>query len=499
MKLKVNIIGSGVGGSGIGALLQHTGKYHVKLFEKNSIIGGRLSTYEKDGFKLDVGCHLIANCEKGRLGKILNLIEKPNAIKWNYARRPSPNFHFNGQFINFPREIAKLNFKSKDLGNFMKLYSDVLKFSDEEIEKLMYVPIREFVARYTEDPKAQSMIAFFCGLYFVTTQDTSAGEFIICQKEMMRNKSSGYPIGGCIAIPKAYCDSITQDKGEVIKNNKIKRIVVEDNKAKGVELENGAFIESDIVISNGGIKATVLNMVGEKYFPKDFVEKVKNYTYSAATLQVKVALDKKITDEKMIMYLNFDDLARAAPQFGEELGIDPEILANIENIPISELMDKLSMSDIMQNDVLKNYIPKKHYAIFMPVISNLDPSTAPEGKQLIFGGSGVPANPSEGNCDYDKWADSILEGMKEVFPEIEDHMLWTEMSSPADINKFAGQGGNVIGIGQTIDQVGKNRPPMVLPIENLYVVGADTGMHGIGSELAADSALLLYQSLMKNA
>ncbi|MHA1377161.1 MAG: phytoene desaturase family protein [Candidatus Helarchaeota archaeon] len=497
MKSKVNIIGSGIGGSGIGALLQHTGKFDVKLFEKNSLVGGRLSTYEKNGFKLDVGCHLIANCEKGRLGKILNIIEKPDAVKWTYARRPSPNFHFNGQFINFPREIAKLNFKSKDLGSFMKLYADVLKFSDEEIEKLLYVPIREFVSRYTDDPRAQSMIAYFCGLYFVTTQDTSAGEFIICQKEMMKNKSSGLPVGGCISIPKAYCDSIIKDKGEVFTNSKIKKIVVENNQAKGVELENGDFSESDLVISNGGMKATVLTLVGEKYFPKEFVEKVKNYTYSAATLQVKVALDKKITDEKMIMYLNFDELARAAPKFGKELGIDPEILANIENIPITELMNSLSMSDIMKSDVLKNYIPKKHYAIFIPIISNLDPTSAPEGKQLIFGGSGAPANPSEGNCDYDKWADAILEGMKEVFPEMEDHIMWIDVATPVDIDNFAGQGGNVIGIGQTIDQVGKNRPPIELPIKNLYVVGADTGMHGIGSELAADSALMLYQKLIE--
>ena len=48
-----------------------------------------------------------------------------------------------------------------------------------------------------------------------------------------------------------------------------------------------------------------------------------------------------------------------------------------------------------------------------------------------------------------------------------------------------------------MDQVGKFRPPMDFPIENLYVVGADTGMHGIGAELAADSALILYEKLIK--
>ena len=496
MKQKVTVIGSGVGGSGIGALLQHSG-FDVTLLEKNSLVGGRLSSYDKEGFKLDVGCHLIANCDRGRLGKITQLIEKSDSIKWNYCR-PLPKFHFNGQIIQFPRDVGKMNFNRKDLGNFIKLYADVMKFTDEEIEKLMYVPIREFVSRYTEDPQAQALISYFCGLYFVTQQDTSTGEFIVCQREMMKNKSSGYPMGGCIAIPGAYCDSIVQDGGSVKTEAKVKKIVVEENKATGVELEDGNFIESNIVISNAGIKTTVMNLVGEKYFSKEFVQKVNDYSYSAATLMVKVALDKKITEENMFMYVNFDDLPRAVEQFGNEFGIDQELVSKIMSgeIPTSEIMTKISVADIMKSEAFQKYIPEKHYMIMVPVVSNLDPTSAPEGKQLIFGGSGVPANPSEGNCDYDKWADSIYNGLLDIFPDMDDHVLWKEVTTPVDIEKFAGQGGNVIGIGQTINQVGKYRPSMELPIENLYVVGADTGIHGIGSELAADSALLLHEKLL---
>ncbi|MFX1450311.1 MAG: phytoene desaturase family protein [Promethearchaeota archaeon] len=497
MKLKVNIIGSGVGGSGVGALLQHSG-FDVTLFEKNSLVGGRLSTFEKEGFKLDVGCHLIANCDKGRLGKIAQIIEKPTSIKWNYCR-PLPKFHFNGEIIKFPRDVGKLNFSSKDLGNFIKLYSDVIKFSDEEVEKLMYVPIREFVGRYTNDPKAQALISYFCGLYFVTQQDTSTGEFIICQKEMMQNRSSGYPTGGCIAIPGAYCNSIIENKGEVKTKTRVKKIIVENNKAVGVELEDGEVNESDIIISNAGIKATTMNLVGEKYFSKEFIQKVKNYSFSAATLMVKVALDEKITEENMFMYVNFDDLPRAVEQFGKEFGIDQDIVSKIMSgeIKTDEIMSKISVGEIMKSEAFQNYIPEKHYMIMVPVVSNLDPTSAPEGKQLIFGGSGVPANPSEGNCDYDRWADAIYNGLLDIFPKMEDHVMWKEITTPPEIEKFAGQGGNVIGIGQTVDQVGKFRPPMEMPIENLYVVGADTGMHGIGAELAADSALILYKKLMK--
>jgi phytoene dehydrogenase-like protein len=46
------IIGSGVGGTAVGALLASK-NLNTLLIEKNEIIGGRCSTYEKDGFKID--------------------------------------------------------------------------------------------------------------------------------------------------------------------------------------------------------------------------------------------------------------------------------------------------------------------------------------------------------------------------------------------------------------------------------------------------------------
>jgi len=43
-KRKVAVIGSGVGGSGIAALLAHSGEFEVDLYEKNGIIGGRFAS-----------------------------------------------------------------------------------------------------------------------------------------------------------------------------------------------------------------------------------------------------------------------------------------------------------------------------------------------------------------------------------------------------------------------------------------------------------------------
>ena len=229
MKKKVIIIGSGVAGAGIGALLAHEG-YDVKLFEKNKYVGGRFSSYKTDdGFNLDVGCHLIANCEKGTLGEILNLCNEPQErIQWKYARKPGPKFFYNGEYIRLPREMGKFGFSPESLGPLMKFYDDVVKMKQDKIEEYMYTSIHDYVTSYTSDPKVGAMLAYYCGLYFVTDQETSAGEWIYCQQDLMKNKSSGFPHGGTIAIPGAYCDIIKEKGGEVHVDTPVEKIIVEN-------------------------------------------------------------------------------------------------------------------------------------------------------------------------------------------------------------------------------------------------------------------------------
>ncbi len=455
--MKVNIVGSGIGGSGIGALLANVG-FDVELFEKNSLPGGRFCTYEREGFHIDVGCHIIANCENGTCGEILNQIGMP--IQWTYVRNPRPVFHFMGKFINFPKDIPKLNLPNKDVSGLLKMLATINQLKESEIEKYDDMDVRSFISEYTTDPRVRSLFGFIIGLYFVAPDfQTSVGEWIYCQKEIQRFKSSGLPIGGTISIPKTYCKCIEKNGGKIHLNTPVKKIVVEDNKATGIELHDGTFIPSDIVISNAGIKATVNQLVGRKYFPSDYVKLVDSYQYSLATIMVKVALKRKITNEKFIMYVASENLEEFA--------------------------------DIMY----KKEIPEKHVMVMIPIISNLDPTAAPEGKQLLIAGAGAPANPEQGNCNYKKWEEAILNSLRDIFPDIDDAILWIDTTTPMDIKKFAGEEGVVIGISQIVGQVGKNRPKQELPIENLYCCCADTGSRHIGGELAAESALRLFSKL----
>jgi phytoene dehydrogenase-like protein len=220
---------------------------------------------------------------------------------------------------------------------------------------------------------------------------------------------------------------------------------------------------ADIVISNAGLKPTVNRLVGRGAYTAEDLENVDGYEYSEATFMVKVALDTVyVRDENMVMFMGCDDQATLERELEE--GIVPDVASHA----------------------------------MIPIVSNLDPTAAPEGKQLIIIGGGANRQPLDSSrVAWEKWEQAFLNALERVFPGVREHILWTETTSPADIHRLFGENGCVIGIGQKVGQVGARRPPLQDPaIQNLYHCSADTGRHGIGGELAADSALRLYRRLV---
>ena len=464
-KKKVIVIGSGVAGSGVAALLQHSGEFEVSLFEKNNIIGGRFSSYSKDGFRLDIGCHMVANCDKGTIGEILNIVGQPDAVKWCYARKPSPVINFKGQRVKFPKDIDKLGFSADELNQIMRYYLETTSITDDQIKSHNNIDMKTQLEKYIKSNRARSIFGILSGILFVIPDDvTPVGEWVFCNRQFANNKASGYPQGGTGAIPEAYVRIMEEHGGTLHRRAAVKEIIVENGSATGIITKDGVRHEADIVISNAGTKPTVNHLVGREHYQSDFLEQIDAYQYSAATLQVKVALDAPfIKDEAMVMYIGEDDVGK---------------------------MEKMAE---------EGTIPKAASHAMIPIVSNLDPTAAPPGQQLVFVGGGV-SHPAEGTSKetWKKWEESYLNTLEIVFPGVREHIMWTETSTPTDINNMFGEDGCVIGISQKIGQVDDQRPPATDPsIKNLFHCSADTGQHGVGGELAADSALLLYDLLKK--
>ena len=63
------VIGSGIGGSAVAALLAKQG-FQVLLLERNRFPGGKAGSYEREGFTCDMGVHYAGRGERGPLGEV---------------------------------------------------------------------------------------------------------------------------------------------------------------------------------------------------------------------------------------------------------------------------------------------------------------------------------------------------------------------------------------------------------------------------------------------
>jgi phytoene dehydrogenase-like protein len=359
--------------------------------------------------------------------------------------------------MKYSRKNMTASVPDEEKKNLEKLFTEVFLVSDEELEKLWYVPLNDWVSRFTTHPMAQSFIERINGQYFcVRGYEGSTTEFIKCFREVVQARSSAYPVGGCISIPKAYVSAIEKFGGRLMLKAKVVKILVEDGKAVGVRLEDGQEFRAPVIISNADIKLTVLELAGEGFFPKDYVEKIEGLQYAYHALGLKVALAEKITDDQLMMYTPYD----------QESAVEIEIAKMREGI-LPERVSGMVTSP-----------------------TNYDPSLAPEGKQLIFFGTGCPPRQ-----DWGKWEKVLLDSFYAVYPQAKGKVLWYRLDTPDLVNAYAGEDGNIIGVAQTVDQIHERRPSVVSPLEGLYFSSAEAGGHGIGAELAADSARELFHVL----
>jgi phytoene dehydrogenase-like protein len=349
-----------------------------------------------------------------------------------------------------------------EVGN--KFWYDCTLMSKNQIKDLYYVKLSDFLFNYSKNPILMMLVTQICMQYFcVSPYEASAGEFVRCLQEVTRAKSSAYPLGGCISIPDAYTKVIIDYRGNIQLNAQVSKIIIEDGSVKGLEFKDGSYVETDLVISNADIKKTVFDLVGAKFFPSEYSEKIRNLTYATQAMSIKVALDEVVTDQKLIMYIP---------------------------VPFSEALELFPW---------KSREPPEKISGMITSPTNFDPGLAPRGKQSIFFAIfWIGSHPKLNQRETSRWGEVLLESLTECIPEIKGHVLWYRTDTPDLVEEYAGEAGNIIGIGQTVDQIHERRPSQVTPIKGLYIVGAEAGGHGIGTELAAESALELDQIISKN-
>lgn len=445
------IIGAGIGGLALGTILSARGK-RVLILEKNSWVGGRVTSYERDGFQIDLGAHVISRSDKGPLGEILRLAGKENRVTFQYVR---PLTSFQGKIFAFPRGLEEL-IPGRDFQDLMRMLQTMTSMTDAETHEFDLEDLRSYIQRFTRNPLSVSCLNNICMVYVCLPYfEASAGEFIRCLKWEAGARASGYPEGGCRSISEALADFIREKGGKILTTAPAAKILVRDNAVRGLE-SPGAFFPARTIISNADPYHTVIELTGREFFPDDYLEKVQSLTYSYSMLNLRLALKEPVASWKLLTHIGSDN---------------------------PELYEENTRADLVPDDV----------SIFCPVPSNFAPAVAPPGRQLLTAGAIIPYSTSR----IEEWQEAILKTLDRLIPGYRDKLLWVEKTTPADINQAVGESGAIIGAGQSTGQVGKNRLPSETPVQGLYLCGSEAGGSGVGIELAIRSAQDLAEKICR--
>jgi phytoene dehydrogenase-like protein len=133
--------------------------------------------------------------------------------------------------------------------------------------------------------------------------------------------------------------------------------------------------------------------------------------------------------------------------------------------------------------------------VYFEVPSNVDPSAAPKGKQMLMSGYWCPSDPNMSAKEIKEWDDAAEKILFEVFPDLQESIEHKELYTTSHVSKLTrdhvlpDQGGECIGLGQIVGQCGKHKPSFKAPLQGLFYVGCDAGGRGIGIHQATDSGI----------
>ncbi|MDI4232901.1 FAD-dependent oxidoreductase [Bradyrhizobium sp. Arg237L] len=289
------VIGAGAGGLCAAARLAHGG-LHTLVVDDKDRLGGRASTEEIDGFKVNIGA--IAIEFGGVFEETFHTVGVPLDIR---APEPAASFFIDGKLIDVGRGGWSLL-----LGQLTKQASRILeKFADARTGNLPdgRQSTEDWLKTYTSNAMVHAIFRNLCAAIFAcNAAELPARAFLTYFTSKGAFKKFGFCPQGTIGVWNALGGAIRRN-GDIWLGTPATQIHVDAGRVTGVTVtRNGApvRIETDLVISNAGPKTTVA-LAGDAAFPPAYVAKVRNDLRPAANIVINVASREPLIDHPGIV------------------------------------------------------------------------------------------------------------------------------------------------------------------------------------------------------
>jgi len=282
---KIAIIGAGIAGLSAGCYAQMDG-FETEIFELHNNPGGLCTSWKRKDYTID-GCihHLPGASPSSKLHtmwKELGAIEDGRILFDSILRRTIDS---GGNELNFYTDLVRLKEHLMEISPADKAVIDqyltaARKFTKFELlamvagkgkERFSMIPHLPKIMKWGPISLEQFASRFknsFLQKAFPTAQYDFQGIPMMIHLSFLAGcsiRSMGWPVGGSLAFSKRIAKRYEELGGKIHYRSKVKGIIVKNDRAVGLILEDGTKADADIVVSAADGYSTIYEMLNGKY------------------------------------------------------------------------------------------------------------------------------------------------------------------------------------------------------------------------------------------
>lgn len=478
----VAIIGSGVGALTAGALLAKAEGRRVLVLEKHQKVGGCTHSFKrKKDYHFDVGVHFVGSVGENSLLRTTLAFLTDNRLQWktlplhlDHVHLPEGDYQVPADWHDmfkvlsglFPEERENLRLFMREVKRVSDAFVEwqTLELSPRWTETLrraylrrkvknMFRPAAEVLKDYIKSPRLRLLLTSRWQALGLPMSLCSFGYFA---GDMAHFAEGGwYPVGGGEQIAEELVHCIKAHGGDVLTSARVEKILVENNRALGVEL-NGQKVLAKAVISGAGAWSTYHRLLGPgdtPYYNRINQQKDLN-SYVMAFMTLKKP-PQALGVDAANHWIYRDD--NSTPFFPEdpELSFFDGLWVGSPSLKRESSAHTLEFATLAPSELFNSWRDSRW-------------RRRPE--------------------DYEAFKAKLFEAMmsvaEEYFPGLRDGVDYFEVSTPLTVEHFVTQAAGGLGIPATPERLELPWAKTETPIPNLFLTGSDVFAWGISGAIA---------------
>lgn len=488
------VVGSGIGGLSVAALLAKHADWKVLVLERHTVAGGFTHVFRRPGYEWDVGVHYI-----GRVGSPEGDVRvafdhlTEGRLRWNPMPEVYDRVKIDGRSYAFPagkerfREAMKGYFPSESaaIDKYLTTIQAAMRGRDHYLAEQAIPPAAALVAgpamrarflRYanrttadvigslTQNRELAGVLTGQWGNYGLPPGRSSFGIHAIIVDHYL--EGAGFPIGGASEIAFTIAPTIESRGGKIVVSAEVSGILLDAaGHAIGVRMADGREFHSKIVISDAGARNTFGRLLPASVAPEAH-EALARIPPSMSHLCLYVGIrrepgEPEFPGANLWVFPGPDHDANVA-----RFNADPEQPFPLQFISFPSAKDPTFE---------QRYPGRSTIEIVVPV---------PYDWFARWSDTRWKRRGPEYDAFKAKFSERLLRELELHVPGVKGRVERSELSTPLTTAHFANQPtGEVYGLSPTPERFESRAIGARTPVKNLFLTGQDACVLGVSGAL----------------